>query len=74
MAYEYVRQHYGVNPEVGAHVTTTDGKRPGVIAKERQSHNHYVYVRFEGVRRPLPCHPLDLIYLPAVVRPEQEKP
>lgn len=69
MAYEYVKQAYGVNPVVGMRVTSEDGKHSGVIARKR-SYNHYVYVHMDGRKgRSVPCHPLDLIY-PANIGPE----
>jgi hypothetical protein len=67
MAYEYVKQAYGVNPEVGMRVTTEDGKKSGVVVGKR-SYDHYVHVRFDGVKFDVPCHPLGLIYPPEETR------
>ena len=57
--YAYVRQHYGVDPVPGARVKM--GERPGTIAHKR-SYDHYVYVRFDDIKHPVPVHPLDLTY------------
>jgi hypothetical protein len=62
MAYEYVKQHYGVNPVPGQRVIGPNGKMSGIIAR-RRSYDHYVYVKFDGTKHSVPCHPLDLTYL-----------
>jgi hypothetical protein len=61
MAYEYVKQYYGVNPEVGARVTSKNGTKAGVIVGKR-SYDHYVHVRLDGMKHDVPFHPMDLIY------------
>lgn len=61
MAYEYVKQYYGVNPEVGMRVESEDGKHRGVIVA-RRSYDHYVHVRIDGQKHDSPFHPLDLKY------------
>jgi hypothetical protein len=61
MAYEYVKKYYGVDPKPGMRVTTEDGKKSGVIAR-KASYNNYVYVKFDGAKFSVPCHPLDLVY------------
>lgn len=61
MAYEYVKQYYGVNPEVGTRVTSQDGKKSGVVVAKR-NYDHYVHVRLDGQKHDVPFHPLDLIY------------
>ena len=61
MAYEYVKQYYGVSPEVGMRVTSKDGKHTGVIVGKRE-YDHYVHVRRDGQKFDVPFHPLDLVY------------
>lgn len=72
MAYEYVKQYYGVNPEVGARVTSKDGKYSGVIVGKR-SYDHYVHVRVDGRKHGSPFHPLDLVYPASQHVPEKEE-
>jgi hypothetical protein len=64
MSYEYVKQYYGVNCEPGKRVTSTDGKKSGTIARKR-CYDQYVYVKFDGTKFDVPCHPMDLVYEPA---------
>ena len=59
--YAYVKQYYGVNPVIGARVTTLDGKDSGVIVRKR-AYDHYVHVKFDGTKFDVPVHPLDLNY------------
>ncbi len=59
--YAYVKQFYGVNPVIGARVTTQDGKKSGVIVR-KQSYDHYVHVKFDGTKFDVPVHPMDLRY------------
>ena len=64
MAYEYVKQAYNVNPEVGMRVTFNEkgcARKEGVIVGKR-SYDHYVHVRFDGSKFDVPCHPLSLEY------------
>lgn len=61
MAYEYVKKAYGVSPVVGNIVRHTEIDKQGVIVA-RKSYNHYVYVRFEGSKHAVPCHPTALDY------------
>ena len=64
MAYEYVKQKYGVNPEIGARVTFVEKgctRKEGVIVRKR-SYDQYVYVRFDGCKFDVRCHPLSLEY------------
>jgi hypothetical protein len=61
MAYEYVKQAYGVNPIIGDTVKHKETGNRGVIVA-RKSYDNYVYVRFEGVKYALPCHPEALDY------------
>lgn len=61
MAYEYVKQYYGVHPEPGMRVTSEDGKHVGVIVGKR-CYDNYVHVRIDGQKHASPFHPLDLIY------------
>ena len=63
MAYEYIKQTYGVSPEVGRVVYHTVTKAYGVIKRESKSASHYVQVQFEGDNHALPCHPTELQYL-----------
>ena len=51
-SFDYVRRTYRVPAARGVRVTV-DG-RPGVITSGKGG---YVMVRFDGTRRPLPCHP-----------------
>ena len=64
MAYEYVKQAYGVNPKIGGRVRHTETDKYGEIA-ERKHYTNYVYVRFDGDTFAKPCHPLALDYLDA---------
>lgn len=66
MAYEYVKQYYGVNPIVGARVSSKDGKYSGVIVGTR-TQEHYVHVRIDGQKHASPFHPMDLNYEPRKV-------
>jgi hypothetical protein len=64
VAYQYVKEFYGVNPEVGMRVTFNEkgcARKEGVIVS-RQAYNQSVYVRFDGARFDVPCHPLSLEY------------
>ena len=61
MAYDYIKQHYGVPVKVGGRVTMRDNGRTGVVVRKR-CYTHYVFVRFDGARRNVPVHPLDLDY------------
>lgn len=72
MAYEYVRQAYGVDPVPGQRVRFTEGKpRFGMIAS-RRAYDHYVWVRFDGEKHPSPCHPTSLDY--SAVEPPPPEP
>lgn len=62
MAYEYVKRMYGVNPVIGSRVVHTVTKRFGNITRQGGS-GQYVYVRFDGDKDRLPCHPTELEYL-----------
>lgn len=69
MAYEYVKSAYGVAPEVGMRVTFNEKgciRKEGVIVGKRV-YGNYVYVRFDGSKFDVPCHPLSLEY--GAVRP-----
>jgi chromatin remodeling complex protein RSC6 len=59
MAYEYVKEHYGVNPEPGMRVKM-DEKLGTVVAKK--AYDHYVHVRFDDRKFDVPVHPMDLVY------------
>lgn len=61
--YDYVRKCYGVNPVIGARVTSKEDKKSGVIVR-KQSYDQYVHVKFDGTKFDVPCHPLDLDYSP----------
>jgi hypothetical protein len=66
--YDYVRAAYGVNPVVGERVRLEGpGRREGVIAREKLSAAHYIYVRFDGASSATPCHPRSLDYLGATL-------
>ena len=62
MAYEYVKQAYGVNPVIGSRVRHSVIDKYGVIVA-RKSYNHYVYVKFDGEKHAKPCHPKELDYV-----------
>jgi hypothetical protein len=62
MAYEYVKQAYGVNPVPGQRVRHNENDKHGVIAR-RKSYDNYVYVKFDGEEFAKPCHPCALDYL-----------
>jgi hypothetical protein len=62
MAYEYVKQAYGVNPVPGQRVRHNEIDKHGVIAR-RKSYDNYVYVKFDGEEFAKPCHPCALDYL-----------
>lgn len=73
--YAYVKSYYGVNPVPGHRVRFTD-RREGVIAR-RQSYDQYVWVRFDGGKHAVPCHPTDLTYLapaPTAAEPFNNSP
>lgn len=63
MAYEYVKQYYGVKVEPGDRVRmkSIDGKE-GTVARKR-TYDQYVHVKFDGRNFDVPVHPLDLVYL-----------
>ena len=61
MAYEYVKQAYGVNPVIGERVRHNEIDKHGTIVA-RKSYDQYVYVRFDGEKHPKPCHPTALDY------------
>jgi hypothetical protein len=64
MAYEYVKQAYGVYVEVGQRVTMKDSHRSirtGTVVGKR-GYDQYVHVRFDGQKHDVPVHPLDLEY------------
>lgn len=62
MAYEYVKQYYGVPVEIGQRVSM-EGHRPehGTVVRKR-AYDMYVHVRFDGQKFDAPVHPLDLKY------------
>lgn len=63
--YEYVRNYYGVPARVGTRVR--HGNREGVLVRKRTA-LHYIHIRFDGTKHPVPAHPTDEIeYLPAVL-------
>lgn len=62
--YDYVKQSYSVNPEVGQRVTHQVTKKSGAVARENRSQGHYVMVKFDGQKFSLPCHPTELDYHP----------
>ncbi len=62
MTYEYVKRTYGVNPIPGNRVRHQITNREGVICRSR-SQEHYVKVRFDGQKHPMPCYPTELDYL-----------
>lgn len=66
MAYDYVRRTYNVDPQIGQRVKHTVTGNSGVISREDRSAGHYVQVRFDGKKHPLPCHPTELEYSPEV--------
>jgi len=59
--YDYVRRTYGVPAYVGVRVRVVP-TREGVIVAAR-SDLHYVHVRMDDSRGPVPYHPRDLSYL-----------
>jgi hypothetical protein len=63
MAYEYVKQYYGVPVEIGQRVSM-EGRRLeyGTVVRKR-AYDQYVHVRFDGQKFDVPVHPLDLKYL-----------
>lgn len=65
MNYDYVRRMYGADPIVGQRARHTVTNREGEIRPEKPGEGHYVQVRFDGDRLPLPCHPTELEYLEA---------
>ena len=60
-AYAYVKSYYGVNPQIGAHVTMKVSGKAGIIVRKR-TYDHYVHVKFDGRNFDVPVHPLDLEY------------
>lgn len=64
MSYDYVKRAYPFQPEVGRRVQHTVTHKFGVIAREDRSAGHYVQVRFDGQKHSLPCHPMELEYVP----------
>lgn len=63
MAYEYVKQAYGVPADPRKRVKLP-GHRPteeGVIARKK-AYDHYVHVRFDGQSFSVPVHPTELVY------------
>ena len=67
MAYEYVKQYYGVPVEVGQRVTFSEvgcARKDGLVVGKLNYDNYdnYVYVRFDGQKHDIPCHPLSLEY------------
>ncbi len=60
MAYEYVKQYYGVKVEPGDRVRM--GEKEGTVARKR-AYDHYVHVKFDGTKFDVPVHPMDLLYL-----------
>lgn len=71
MSYEYVKQHYLVNPVVGQRVQHEVTRKFGKIARQNVSALHYVMVKFDGSKHSLPCHPLEL-GLPKVSSTERQ--
>lgn len=60
MAYDYIKKHYTLKPEVGRCVQHTVTEQFGKIAREDTSQGHYVQVKFGKSRHALPCHPDEL--------------
>ena len=64
MAYEYVKQTYGVPVEVGQRVTMKhiiSKEKTGTVVAKR-GYDGYVHVRFDGQKHDVPVHPFDLEY------------
>lgn len=61
MAYNYIKQRYGLTFEVGDRVRHTITKMPGTVRRENKSASHYVQVRFDGRRTVNSCHPQELL-------------
>jgi hypothetical protein len=64
MAYEYVKQMYGVPVEVGQRVEFIEGGQRGKFGTvvRKRNYDHYVHVRFDGFKHDVPCHPTSLNY------------
>jgi hypothetical protein len=60
--YDYIKQTYLVNPQVGGRVMHQVTRKAGTIALENVSQAHYVMVKFEGQKFASPCHPTELDY------------
>jgi len=59
MAYEYVKQVYGVSPEPGMRVKM--GDKLGTVARKK-AYDHYVHVKFDDRTFDVPVHPMELEY------------
>lgn len=63
MAYEYVKQYYGVKVEPGDRVRMNClDKKEGTVARKR-CYDQYVHVKFDGTKFDVPVHPMELEYL-----------
>jgi len=65
MAYDYIRNYYGIDVVVGVEVQHTVTGRYGKVRPEGRENRHYVRVLFAGDRRTLPCHPEELDFIRA---------
>lgn len=63
MGYDYIKRAYGVNPKVGYRVRHKITNNMGTISRSGRSQQHYVQVRFDGLKHSRPCHPTELEYL-----------
>jgi hypothetical protein len=54
--YDYVRNYYHVPAHAGTRVKV--GNKEGVIVRKSGS-QQYIFVRFDGVKHDVPCHPTD---------------
>lgn len=62
MAYDYIKQYYGLSFTPGERVWHTVERKNGTVRPERPSHGHYVNVQFDGERHgPSLCHPNELV-------------
>ncbi len=62
MAYEWIKNTYSFQPEIGRRVKHTVTQGEGVIAKP-SSETNYVQVKFDGKKHAMPCHPGELTYI-----------
>lgn len=60
MAYDYIRNYYGIGFNVGERVKHRVLQKNGNVTREDKGNSHYVMVKMDGRKHSVPCHPEEL--------------